>query len=258
MSVESELRLGVFLLVLAGMLLAERCAPRRRPRARKSGWAANLGVGALNVLLLAMLPVTAVGAALFAVFNQFGLLLWLEWPLWPRIIASLLLLDLCIYWQHRIFHRLPAAWRVHRMHHTDTEFDVTTALRFHPLEILVSMLIKAAVIILIGAPLLAVIAFEILLNSAAMFNHGNLRLPQWLDRALRWVIVTPDMHRVHHSVYRDEHDANYGFCLSVWDRLFASYRPAPRDGQQTMRLGQLDYRAAAEARLDKLLTQPFR
>ncbi len=252
------LRLGAFLILLLAMMGWECLAPRRTAQRRSIRWPPNLIVVALNTLLLMLMPVTAVGAALFSIFNHFGLFLYLELPLWHSIILSLLLLDLTIYWQHRIFHAIPQAWRIHRMHHTDTEFDVTTALRFHPLEIIISMLIKAAVIMLLGAPLLAVLAFEIILNSTAMFNHSNIKLPRAVDKALRWCLVTPDMHRVHHSVHADEYNANYGFNLSLWDRLFASYRAQPKDGHEKMQIGQLKYRARSEARLDKLLTQPFR
>ncbi|MGI9311388.1 MAG: sterol desaturase family protein [bacterium] len=258
MSPEAPIRLSVFFAVLLGMMIWERFAPRRAAQRRALRWPGNLGVGALNALLLALAPLSAVGAALFSIFNQFGLLLWLQLPLWPSIIISLLLLDLAVYWQHRLFHAIPMAWKFHRMHHTDTEFDATTALRFHPLEIVVSMLIKAAVIVLLGAPVLAAIAFEIILNAAAMFNHGNVKLPRLADRALRWLVVTPDMHRVHHAVHADEYNRNYGFSLSLWDRLFGSYAAQPRDGHAAMQIGQRNYRARDEARLDRLLTQPFR
>ena len=258
MSFETQLRLSVFLAVLLGMMLWEYLAPRRKIQNRKLRWPSNLGIVALNALLLMLVPITAVGAALFSVFNHFGLFIWLEWSLWPSIIASLILLDLAIYWQHRIFHALPKLWPIHRMHHTDTEFDVTTALRFHPVEIVISILIKAAVIILLGAPVLAVIAFEIILNATAMFNHGNIKLPMALDKVLRLVIVTPDMHRVHHALHGDEYNTNYGFNLSLWDRLFASYTAQPKDGHAEMQIGQPDYRDPCEARLDRLLTQPLR
>ena len=179
-------------------------------------------------------------------------------PLWPAIIIALLILDLAIYGQHRLFHAIPLAWRMHRMHHTDVEFDVTTALRFHPFEIIISILIKAAVIVLIAAPLLAVIAFEIILNAAAMFNHSNLKLPKWADSLLRCAIVTPDMHRVHHTTCAQQYNANYGFNLSIWDRLFGSYVAQPKGRHADMQLGQPNYREPQEARLDKVLTQPFR
>lgn len=258
MSAETQLRLSVFFALLVGIMLWELLAPRRKTRLRKIRWPSNLGIVALNALLLTLAPISAVGAALFALFNQFGLLTWLELSLWPSIILSLLLLDLTIYWQHRLFHAIPQAWPIHRMHHTDTEFDVTTALRFHPIEIVISMLIKAAVIILIGAPVLAVIAFEIILNATAMFNHGNIKLPAAVDKVLRLLIVTPDMHRVHHAIHGDEYNRNYGFNLSLWDRLFSSYTAQPKDGHIEMQIGQRQYRHPSEARLDRLLTQPFR
>lgn len=258
MSVETQLRLSIFFGLLVAMMLWEWLAPRRKTENRKLRWPSNLGIVVLNTLLLVLMPVTVVGAALFSVFNHFGLFLWLELSLWPSIILSLVLLDLAIYWQHRLFHAIPRLWPIHRMHHTDTGFDVTTALRFHPIEIIISMAIKAAVIILIGAPLLAVIAFEIILNGTAMFSHGNIKLPAAVDKVLRLVIVTPDMHRVHHAIHGGEYNTNYGFNLSLWDRLFSSYTAQPRDGHVEMRIGQPDYRGPGEARLGKLLTQPFR
>ena len=258
MELETQLRLSVFFGLLLIIMLWEIIAPRRQKQNRKLRWLPNLSIVAVNSLLLIALPVTAVGAALFAVFNRFGLFIWLELSLWTSIILSLIVLDCAIYWQHRIFHAIPRLWRIHRMHHTDTEFDVTTALRFHPIEIVISMFIKAAVIILIGAPILAVILFEIILNGTAMFNHGNIKLPKVLDKVLRLILVTPDMHRVHHAVHDEEYNTNYGFNLSVWDRLFGSYTEQPRDGHATMKIGQPGYRESTEARLDKLLTQPFR
>ena len=258
MNVETQLRLFIFVCLLAAMMLWEWFAPRRKNQHRKLRWLSNLGIVALNAALLMLVPITAVGAALFSIFNHFGLFLWMELSLWHSIILSLVLLDLAIYWQHRMFHAIPRLWPIHRMHHTDTEFDVTTALRFHPLEILISIVIKVVVIILLGAPLLAVIAFEIILNGTAMFNHANIRLPTMVDKILRLVIVTPDMHRVHHSIHDDEYNTNYGFNLSLWDRLFSSYTAQPEDGHAEMRIGQPDYRDPNEARLDKLLTQPFR
>lgn len=259
MPAETPIRLAIFLGVLLTLLIAERAFPRRRatpgaPPRRIP----NLAIGAFNAVLLLLAPVSAAGASLFATFNQIGAVIHLQLPLWHGIFLSLLILDFAMYWQHRLFHAIPPLWRIHRMHHTDTEIDATTALRFHPLEMLLSALYKSALVLLLGAPLLAVIAFEILLNAFALFNHANLRLPPRVDAALRLFVVTPDMHRVHHSVYINEHNANYGFNLSLWDRLFASYIPRPRDGHTQMRIGQPDYRAAREARFASLLTQPFR
>ncbi len=258
MNFETQLRLSVFFGILIGMMLWELFSPRRRAQNRKLRWHSNLGIIALNTLMLMVVPITAAGAALFAVFNQLGLFLYLELPLWHSIILSLLLLDLAVYWQHRLLHAIPQFWPIHRMHHTDTEFDVTTALRFHPVEIFISLLIKIAVIILLGVPLLAVIAFEIILNGIAMFNHANIKLPTVVDKVLRLIIVTPDMHRVHHAIHADEYNTNYGFNLSLWDRLFASYNAQPKDGHEAMQIGQSEYRDPSEVRLDKLLTQPFR
>ena len=257
MTFEIQLRLAIFAAVLLTMMAWE-CAAPRRPSKRRGRWSANLSIVALNTALLLLAPISAVGAALFAVFNKVGVFIWLELALWPSIILSLLLLDLGLYWQHRLFHIIPQLWPLHRMHHTDIEFDVTTALRFHPLEILLSIVYKCALIILLGAPLLAVIAFEIILNGAAMFNHANIKLPRAIDRILRLVIVTPDMHRVHHAVHRAEYDRNFGFNLSIWDRIFGSYTAQPKSGHRAMKIGQADFRATSESRLDKLLTQPFR
>lgn len=258
MSIEEQLRLTIFLVILLTMMMVELLAPRRKTQNRTIRWSANLGIIVVNTLLLMLLPLTAVGAALFSIYNQVGLFLWLELPLWPSIILSLLILDATIYWQHRFFHAIHSVWPIHRMHHTDTEFDVTTALRFHPIEIIISMIIKVGVVILIGAPLLAVIAFEIILNGTALFNHSNIKLPLVVDRVVRWVWVTPDMHRVHHSIHADEYNTNFGFNLSIWDRIFSSYTAQPKDGHVEMKIGQDRYRERSEARLDKLLTQPFR
>ena len=252
------IRMYVFLSVLGVMMCWELLAPRRSNLARQLRWPANFGIFLINSILLVVVPLSAVGAALLSLEYKFGLFIWLKTALWPSIILTLLVLDVAIYWQHRLLHICSPLWRIHRMHHTDTSFDVTTALRFHPIEIGLSVLIKGAVIVLLGAPILGVIAFEILLNSAAMFNHSNIRIPQWLDKYLRYLFVTPDMHRVHHSVYKDEHNFNYGFCLSCWDRLFASYIGQPKDGHQDMTIGLEVFNNKEETRLDKLLTQPFR
>lgn len=258
MNPQDAIRLAIFFAVLFGMMLWEGLAPRRAAQRRGVRWPGNIGVTAVNTAMLTALPVTAVGAAFFAIHHQLGLFRWLELGLWSNIILSLLLLDLAIYWQHRIFHTIPQAWPIHRMHHTDTQLDVTTALRFHPVEIAISMFIKAALVILLGASPLAVLAFEIILNGSAMFNHSNIKLPRALDKVLRLLIVTPDMHRVHHSVHDEEYNANYGFNLSIWDRIFASYRAQPKDGHQQMQIGQRGFRARDEARLPRLLSQPFR
>ncbi len=258
LSPDMVIRLAMFLFILALMLLWERFAHRRLRPLKKLRWPSNFGIFLINSLLLVVVPISALEASLLSLQYKFGLFIWLKTALWPSIILTLLILDVTIYWQHRLFHRFSSLWRIHRMHHTDTEFDVTTALRFHPIEILLSVLIKAIVIILLGAPILAVIAFEIILNSAAMFNHSNICIPKRIDKYLRYFVVTPDMHRVHHSVRHDEHDFNYGFSLSCWDWLFGSYLAQPQDGHQQMTIGLDVFNQQEEARLDKLLTQPFR
>lgn len=256
---ESIVRLGCFFTVLLAMMFWERRQPRRTlslPRTRR--WPANLGIIVVDSIVLRLVfPILAVGAAGLAETYRWGLFHGLEAPFWLAFIASLLLLDLIIYAQHVVFHKVPVLWRLHRMHHTDLDFDVTTALRFHPLEIVLSMLIKLAVVILLGAPAVAVMVFEVILNATAMFNHGNVSLPPWLDWRLRWLLVTPDMHRVHHSVLVEETDSNFGFNLPWWDRLFGTYRDQPREGHTGMTIGLESFRDGRATRLDGLLLQPF-
>ncbi len=256
---ESAIRLSCFLAVLLAMMLWEWRRPRRSlglPRARR--WPANLGIVVVDSVVLRLaFPVLAVGAAQVAAANGWGLFHWLNAPFELACIASLLLLDLAIYAQHVAFHKVPALWRLHRMHHTDLDFDVTTALRFHPLEIVLSMSIKLAVVVLLGAPAVAVMLFEVILNATAMFNHGNVRLPLRLDRVLRWMLVTPDMHRVHHSILPEETDSNFGFNLPWWDRLFGTYRDQPRAGHAGMTIGLDYFRDWRATRLYGLLIQPF-
>ncbi len=255
---ETLLRLIPFIAILTLLVVWELIFPRRAGSGRRLRWPSNFGIFLIDVAMLVALPVSAISAALVSIEYKFGLFFQMEAPFWPKVIFCLIALDLLVYWQHRLFHRFHILWRVHRMHHTDTAFDITTALRFHPIEIFVSILLKAGVIILLGAPVLAVILFEIILNGAAMFNHSNIRIPLWLDRVVRWVIVTPDMHRVHHSIHKKEYSHNFGFCLSVWDRLFRSYTPQPEDGHQAMVIGLEVFNTPEEARLDKLISQPFR
>jgi sterol desaturase/sphingolipid hydroxylase (fatty acid hydroxylase superfamily) len=256
---ETAIRLGCFSLVLLLMILWEWRRPRRTlslPRGRR--WPANLGIIAVDSVVVRLaFPVLAVGMAGLAADQGWGLFNQHNAPFWLAFIASLLLLDLAIYTQHVIFHRVPWLWRLHRMHHTDLDFDVTTALRFHPLEIVLSMLIKLAVVVALGAPAVAVMLFEVILNATAMFNHGNVRLPLWLDRRLRWMVVTPDMHRVHHSVRVEETDSNFGFNLPWWDRLFGTYRDQPRAGHTGMTIGLEYFRDRRATALTQLLLQPF-
>ena len=190
--------------------------------------------------------------------NGWGILSWIDWPFWLEVAVAAVLLDMAIYWQHVASHKIPVLWRVHRVHHADRDIDATTGIRFHPVEIVLSMLYKFVVIIALGAPALGVFIFEVLLNGSAMFNHANLKLPAWLDRVLRTLIVTPDMHRVHHSVIHHETDSNYGFNLSIWDRLFGSYIDQPEKGHDGMTIGLNDYQTDNPSRLDWSLLLPFR
>ena len=255
-----EIRLGFFLGVLLLIAAWEFVAPRRRQLvARRSRWPSNLAIVAFNTLLLRLLlPYTAFVMAVTAQDRGWGLFNQFDLPAWQAVVLSVVVLDFVVYAQHVLFHAVPLLWRLHRMHHADTEFDVTTGLRFHPIEIVLSMGIKLLAIVTLGAPALAVLVFEILLNATAMFNHGNIRLPLGLDRLLRWMIVTPDMHRVHHSVVRTETDSNFGFSLPWWDRLFRTYRDQPAAGHQEMTIGLQSFRASSELRLDRMLWQPFR
>jgi sterol desaturase/sphingolipid hydroxylase (fatty acid hydroxylase superfamily) len=260
LSNEPVLRLSIFASVFTIMALWEVLAPRRRLAiGRITRWPSNLGVVMLDTVVVRILfPTSAVGLALLAEAKGFGL--FNAWPVagWISIIASVAVLDLAIYFQHVLFHAVPALWRLHRMHHADLEFDVTTGARFHPIEIMLSMLIKFAVIGALGAPAVAVLIFEVLLNGTAMFNHSNVRLPRQIDRVVRWFIVTPDMHRVHHSVVVRETNSNFGFNLPWWDRLFGTYRDQPAAGHEAMTIGIEQIRDPAEQRLDRMLTQPFR
>ncbi len=257
---EAGSRLGVFAAVLAAMLtwqFARPLRPASRPWARR--WLANLGLVAVDALVVRLLfPVAAVGAALIAAENGWGLFSAVDAPVWLAIVVSVVVLDAAIYLQHVVFHKVPVLWRLHRVHHTDVDFDATTALRFHPIEIGLSMVFKMVLVVALGAPAAAVILFEVILNAMALFNHGNVSLPPRLDTRLRRVLVTPDMHRVHHSVYRDETDSNFGFNLSIWDRLFGTYRVEPRDGHLGMRIGTDVFRAPEETSLWRLIVQPFR
>jgi sterol desaturase/sphingolipid hydroxylase (fatty acid hydroxylase superfamily) len=254
------IRLAAFAVVLSLMALWEALAPRRPwliGRVRR--WPGNVGVAVIGTLLIRLVfPVSAVGTALLAESRGFGLLHAIRPPAWLAILASVVVLDLAIYLQHVLFHAVPVLWRFHRMHHADLEFDVTTGVRFHPIEMLLSMGIKLAVTAALGAPALAVPIFEVLLNVTSMFNHGNVRLPPRLDRMLRSTLVTPEMHRVHHSVAPSETNSNFGFNLAWWDRLFGTYRAQPAAGHEGMIIGLEQFRDPCELRLDRMLLQPFR
>ena len=255
-------RLGAFVGLFALFATLEALVPRRaRSQPRSARWFTNLSIVVLDTLALRALaialPLLAVGAAVDAGRMGWGLFNTLDWPLWLEVVLAILILDLAIWAQHLVTHKVPILWRFHRVHHADRDFDVTTALRFHPVEILASMMLKIGLVYLLGPAALAVLLFEIILNGTAMFNHSNLRLPLWLDRAVRLVLVTPDMHRVHHSIHRHEHDSNYGFALSVWDRIFRTYRPKPEAGHDLMTVG-LEWQDERPSRLGWALMLPFR
>lgn len=258
---EPLIRSVCFFGVLGIMALWETLAPLRPLSVSKPlRWGSNLGLVVLNTLLLrAVFPLAAVGFAAIAGEQGWGLFNVLALPGWLGILLSVIALDCVIYWQHRLFHAVPVLWRLHRVHHADRDFDVTTGLRFHPLEIFLSMAIKITAIALLGAPPVAVLIFEILLNGTAMFNHGNVSLPKAIDRPLRWFVVTPDMHRVHHSVIVQETNSNYGFNLPWWDYLFRTYCPYPARGNQGMAIGLWEYQDGAQvAQLPWMLLLPLR
>ena len=258
---EVSIRLGFFFGVFGIVALWELAAPRRTLTVSKPmRWLSNLGLVVLNSVMLRLLfPAAAVGVAVFAGGQGWGLFNYVDSPLWLASIVSVVVMDLVIWLQHVMVHAIPLLWRLHRVHHADPDYDVTTGARFHPLEIILSMLIKFATILLLGPPVVAVVIFEVLLNATAMFNHGNVRLPLRLDRVLRLIVVTPDMHRVHHSVEDDETNSNFGFNLPWWDRLFGTYRAQPRAGHQNMDIGIHGHTDPREvARLPGMLALPFR
>ena len=262
MAHETLIRLGFFGTFLVLFALWEALAPRRRRRvARWARWRTNLALmvaGSLALRLVALaVPFLAVGAALYAATRGWGLFNLIGLPGWLEFVLALLVLDLAIWTQHLVTHKVPLFWRFHRVHHADRDMDVTTGLRFHPVEIAVSMLLKVALVLGLGPQPFAVLVFEVLLNATALFNHANLRLPRWADAALRQVLVTPDMHRIHHSDRRQDHDSNYGFSLSLWDRLFRTYRDLPAMGQDRMTVG-LAWQDDQPQRLGWSLWLPFR
>jgi sterol desaturase/sphingolipid hydroxylase (fatty acid hydroxylase superfamily) len=259
-SLELVARIAAAAAVFAVMVLWEVLAPRRPwSVGRLARWPHNLGIVVIDALAVRILiPAAAVGAALVAAGNGWGLFHVAGLRLSLASLLGFLALDVAIYAQHVAFHKVPLLWRLHRMHHADLDIDVTTGVRFHPIEIVLSMLIKIAVVLALGIPPVAVFAFEVVLNATSMFNHGNVAMPSWLDRVLRLIVVTPDMHRVHHSIDPRETDSNFGFNLPWWDRLFGTYRAAPQAGHDRMTIGLSTFRDRAELRLDRLLTQPFR
>ncbi len=257
---EMPIRLGVFFFVFALIALAEIVIPRRKLTVAKTGrWASNLALVASNTIVLRLLfPTAALGTAALAEASGFGLLPASGLPTWALFAIAVVAMDLAIYFQHILFHAVPLLWRLHQVHHADLDFDVTTGARFHPIEMVLSMITKLAVVALLGASAAAVVAFEVLLSATAIFNHSNLRLPVNVDRWLRWLVVTPDMHRVHHSVEVDEANTNFGFSLPWWDRLFATYRAQPRAGHEAMTIGLRGLRDPSLCnRLPSMLFLPF-
>tara|TARA_R110002124_G_scaffold45674_3_gene137877 strand:+ start:1487 stop:2329 length:843 start_codon:yes stop_codon:yes gene_type:complete len=260
LSAEPTARLAVFLGMLLLMVVWEIAAPRRRQEIpRLLRWTNNIGIVVIDTILVRLaFPVVAVGLAIISQERGWGFFNIFELPGPLVFIVSLLALDLAIYLQHVMFHAVPALWRLHRMHHADLEFDVTTGLRFHPGEILLSMGIKLAVVAALGPPAVVVLLFEILLNASSMFNHSNIKIPQSIDGVLRLLVVTPDMHRVHHSVDPKETNSNYGFNVPWWDRLLGTYRAQPAKGHKGMDIGIEQFRTRRDLWLDSMLTQPVR
>jgi len=267
---EPLLRFGVFAGILLAMAILELAIPKRDLSVSKARrWFTNfsiVGIDSLMVRVMARLPdligavavpLAAVGAAIAADGYAFGLLNWLELPVWLSIIVALLVLDFAIWLQHVLSHKIPVLWRLHQVHHADRDIDVSTAIRFHPVEIVLSMLYKIVWVVLLGAPAVAVVLFEVILNGCAMFNHANINLPGWLDRGLRTFLVTPDMHRVHHSTVRREHNSNFGFNLSIWDRLFGTYTAQPEAGHSGMQIGLDRYQDERPTTLIWSLIAPF-
>ena len=256
---ETTIRLIAFCGVFVAFAVLEFALPlRKQAIGRGWRWPNNLGVVVLDTVLVRILfPTTAVGLAFLAETRGFGFFNAFSVEPWLSVVASVVVLDFAIYLQHVLFHAVPGLWRLHRMHHSDLEFDVSTGLRFHPIEILLSMLIKLAVVAAIGAPPLAVLVFEVLLNATSIFNHANIRVPDKVDRVLRWFVVTPDMHRVHHSILVRETNSNFGFNLPWWDRLFGTYRAQPAAGHEAMTIGVEQFRDPGDLRMDRMMLQPF-
>jgi sterol desaturase/sphingolipid hydroxylase (fatty acid hydroxylase superfamily) len=259
MTLEMVIRLSAFLAVFGLMAGWEGIAPRRHLATSKlNRWIANLAVVVINAAALRLLfSAGAIGTAIVASDQQWGLLHQVGWPTWIELILAVVALDLALYLQHVMFHAVPLLWRFHMMHHADMDCDVTTGLRFHPVEVTLSMFIKLAAIAVLGPSPQAVLAFEVLLNATSMFNHGNVRMPTSVDRVLRWLLVTPDMHRVHHSTRPEETNTNFGFNLPWWDRLLGTYRAQPVDGHESMTLGLEQFRDPARLTLTGILLLPF-
>ena len=259
---EAIIRFGVFLGLFSLFAIIETYAPRRvRTQTRTSRWTTNWAITVINTLTLRALafglPLLAVGAAYDADANGWGLFNQIGLPLTVEIVLAILIFDFAIWAQHLITHKVPLLWRLHQVHHADVDIDVTTAIRFHPIEIALSMILKIGLVYLLGPAGMAIILFEIILNGTAMFNHANIKLPLKMDAVVRRILVTPDMHRVHHSVHRHEHDSNYGFSLSIWDQMFGTYIPQPAEGHDDMAIG-LRWQDERPSKLNWSLLMPFR
>lgn len=257
---DTVIRLGVFVGMLLLMMAWEAYSPRRPLRySRWQRWPINIGLSAITTVLLRFsIGGIAYFSAVLAAEMQFGLLNIVILPFVLSVVLALVLFDLAVYGQHLLLHRWPLLWRLHKVHHTDLDFDVTTAVRFHPVEIVLSLFYKVFVISLLGAPAIAVLIFELILSTSALFNHSNIAIPVAWDRRLRWLFVTPDMHRIHHSTAQGETDSNFGFSVSLWDRLFSTYTPEPALGQTGMHIGLSQYQYSPAVTLKKLLLMPFR
>ena len=257
---QAVIRLSVFAGVFTIMAIAEAMWPRKnRTQPRKQRWITNIGMVFIDSITVRIIfPVVAVGLAQFTQMVGWGLLNNIPLPFWARVLISAVLLDMAIYWQHVASHKIGLLWKVHRVHHVDRDIDVSTGNRFHPIEIVLSMLYKMVIIIILGPAALGVFLFEVLLNGSAMFNHANVKLPLAVDRVLRILFVTPDMHRIHHSEHRDETDSNYGFNLAIWDKMFGTYIDQPRDGHDDMVIGVKGYGGDEPSKLGWSLMLPFR
>ncbi len=256
---EGLIRLAVFGGVLALMLLLETLFPRKaRTQNRARHVATNLGIVVLYTIVMRLIfPIAAMGIAAYAASKGWGLLNLFDMPIWVHILVSAVLLDMAVYWQHVASHKIPMIWRFHKMHHADRDIDATTGIRFHPVEIVLSMLYKMVIVLILGPHIIGVFLFEIILNGSAMFNHANVRLPLWLDKTIRILFVTPDMHRVHHSVIAAETNSNYGFNLSIWDRIFGSYIAQPKEGHDGMTIGLPQYQTNKPSNILWCLKLPF-
>lgn len=259
-SIAQYIRPAIFIGLLVGFAILESLLPRRPLKPIKARrWFTNLMIIIIDSVLVKLLfKSAAVGVALWAVTNGYGLFNWIETPYWVAFGISFLVLDFAIWFSHLASHKVPLFWRIHRMHHSDVDIDTSTAIRFHPIEIVLSMCWKFVIVLLLGAPALSVLVFEVVLNGGALFNHSNTKLPLWFDKVLRLLIVTPDMHRVHHSVIGREHNSNYGFNLSIWDRMFSTYVDQPEMGHEGMTIGLEPWQDEKPARLDWALLVPFR